>query len=119
MEFRFDDFIKSGIYLRSWSQKPVRTYKQGLSAFQLSFGERHPLGAPSSDTPLAKSDFDAFVIWMRQRGLAPGGCNMYIRTVNSYLSWLHEEGVLPASLRIKLLPDPKKPLRTFTNPASE
>jgi len=27
-----------------------------------------------------------------EKGLTPGGCNMYIRTVNGYLSWLKEEG---------------------------
>jgi integrase/recombinase XerD len=115
MEFRFDDFIKHGVYLRAWSLKTVRTYKQGLNAFQLSLGERHPLDAPASDAPLAKTDLDTFVIWMRQKGLSAGGCNMYIRTVNSYLSWLLEEGHIPQKLRIKLLPDPKKPLNTFSN----
>jgi hypothetical protein len=35
---------------------------------------------------------------------------MYIRTVNSFLSWLHEEGQTGTHLRVKLLPDPKKPV---------
>lgn len=32
---------------------------------------------------------------------------MYIRTVNSYLSWLREEGQIDASLRVKLLRAPQ------------
>lgn len=109
MEFRFEDFIKQGVYLKSWSTKTVRTYRQGLNAFQMTIGE------PEQAEKLTKAHLDTFVISMRQRGMTPGGCNMYIRTVNSYLTWLHEEGVLPAPLKIKLLPDPKKPLRTFSN----
>ena len=35
---------------------------------------------------------------------------MYARTINSYLTWLHEEGHVER-LRIKLLPNPPKPDR--------
>ena len=44
------------------------------------------------------------------RGLTPGGINMYARSVNSFLSWAHEEGVVPERLRVRLLSDPPKPL---------
>jgi site-specific recombinase XerD len=142
MEFRFEDFIKSGVYLRAWSPKTVRTYRQGLNAFEQSLrqaGSRlrdltfdssnastcnsvsrasdtiEPTRLPVSGGHLTKTQLDAFVIWMRQKGLSAGGCNMYIRTVNSYLSWLLEEGHIPQKLRIKLLPDPKRPLTTFSN----
>lgn len=32
------------------------------------------------------------------------------RSANSFLTWAHEEGLLPERLRIRLLPDPPKPL---------
>jgi hypothetical protein len=31
------------------------------------------------------------VVELRKRGLTPGGINMYARTINSDLSWLHAE----------------------------
>lgn len=104
---RTEDFIRQGLYLRNWSSKTIRTYRQGLAAFHAA--------VPSSDDALTKTELQTFVIAMRNRGLTPGGCNMYIRTVNSFLSWLHEEGALPQSLRIKLLPNPAKPLKTFSD----
>ena len=114
-----EDFIKHGVYLRGWARKTVRTYRQGLNAFQMALGQPgdlHPSGATGTVSfVLTKAHLDTFVIWMRERGLSPGGCDMYIRTVNSYLSWLKEEGHLPQPLRIKLLPDPKKPLATFSS----
>jgi len=48
---------------------------------------------------------------MRERGLTPGGCNMYIRTVNNYLSWLREEGHIDQRLTVKLL---RAPLHLLT-----
>jgi site-specific recombinase XerD len=75
----------------------VRTYRQGLT----SLGIEQP----------TKADLDAWVIALREKGLTPGGCNMYIRTVNSYLHWLHEEGHAPVRLRVKVL---RAPLRQHT-----
>src|SRR5688572_16251308 len=51
----------------------------------------------------------------QQRGLKPGGINMYARSANSFLTWAHEEGLLPERLRIRLLPDPPKPLTPISD----
>ncbi len=40
---------------------------------------------------------------------------MYARTINSYLSWLHAEGHAAERLRIRLLPDPPKPLTPISD----
>ena len=40
---------------------------------------------------------------------------MYARTINSYLSWLHAEGHISDRFRIKLLPNPAKPLRALSD----
>ncbi len=66
-------FLKAGIYLRNWSPRTVPTYRQALVCFYQS--------APAEAIP-AKSHLDAWVIAMRKGGLTPGGCNVYIRTVN-------------------------------------
>jgi site-specific recombinase XerD len=113
-----EDFIKHGIYLKNWSPKTVRTYRQGLNLFQMAIGEQPEAQGPSAcaqPTVLTKAHLDTFVIWMRQRGLSPGACNVNIRSVNSYLSWLAEEGHTPQRLRIKLLSNPRQPLRGFSN----
>ena len=109
-----ESFIQSGVYLRAWSPKTVRTYRQGLNAFQMALGQTEVRAPDKAAGRLTKAHLDTFVISMRQRGLSAGGCNMYIRTVNSFLSWLAEEHEHPR-LRIKLLPDPKKALTTFSN----
>jgi site-specific recombinase XerD len=94
---RFEQFLQHGTYLRNWSATTLRTYRQGLN----SLGNEQP----------SRAELDAWVIGLRQRGLTPGGCNMYIRTVNSYLHWLHDEGHTLARLRVRVL---KAPLRQHT-----
>ena len=65
-------FIQVGIYLRNWSPRTVRTYRQGLATLAI-------------ERPI-KAELDAWVVGLRERRLTPGGCNMYIRSVNSYLT---------------------------------
>ena len=95
-----DDFLTHGLYLRGWSVRTVRTYRQGLATLPHT---------------LTKGTLDTWVVEMRKRGLTPGGINMYARTINSYLSWLHAEGHISDRLRIRLLPDPPKPLRALSD----
>ena len=71
--------------------------------------------ATLATTPLTKAGLAAWVRAMRDRGLTPGGINMYARSVNSFLTWAHGEGLLPERLRIRLLPDPPKPLTPISD----
>jgi site-specific recombinase XerD len=63
-----EDFIKHGLYLRNWSKKTVRTYRQGLNAFQNALRQRTEGSSAGtqqfSADRLTKSDLDTFVIWM-------------------------------------------------------
>jgi len=87
-----ESFLQHGIYLRNWSKLTVRTYRVGLA----SLGEELP----------TKDQLEAWIVFLRSRGLTPAGCNTYIRPVNSYLAWLHEQGHIPSTLRLKKLRAP-------------
>ena len=52
-----ETFLKQGKYLRNWSDRTVRTYRQGLVC----------LGY----TPLTKTGLELWVVSMRERGLTP------------------------------------------------
>lgn len=99
------EFITQGVYLRGWTPTTVRTYRQGLAAL-----DAHTASALPTQTAL-----HAFVTTLRQKGVTPGGVNMYARSINSFLTWLHENGHAPTRLRIRLLPNPPRPLATFTD----
>lgn len=102
-------FIADGVYLRGWSSKTVETYRLSLDAFIAV------AGATDDPSTLTTDTLRRFVTSMRERGLTPGGCNVRIRSVNSYLSWLHAERHIPERLRMKLLPNPPKPYSTFSD----
>jgi integrase/recombinase XerD len=93
-----EQFIQHGIYLRDWSPQTVSTYR-------LAF----------RDCPevITKASLNAAVVAMRGRGLTAGGINLRVRAINSFLTWLHEEGHLPERLKLKLLKNPPKPIQTL------
>ena len=97
----FPNFIDAGRYLRGWSERTVRTYTQGLATL--------------GDTPLTKAGLAIWVRSMRDRGLTPGGINMYARSVNSFLTWALDEGIVSERLKVRLLPDPPKPLTPISD----
>jgi integrase/recombinase XerD len=85
-------FLQQGLYLRNWSPRTVRTYRQSI-----------PPGLE-----LTKAGLTAWVLSLRARGLSPGGVNLRIRSVNSLLSWLLSESLIPAPLKVRLLPVPRR-----------
>jgi integrase/recombinase XerD len=115
----FARFLQHGKFLKNWSPKTERSYRQAFKSLQMASRERDSdtSAGTVSDTSgiLTKGHLEAWVISMRQRGLSPGACNVYIRGINSFLSWLHAEGELPAPLRLSELAAKPKELTTFTD----
>jgi integrase/recombinase XerD len=115
MDALIKQFLRSGQYLRNWSPRTVTTYGQGLTCLQVALREEASQGDNVTAPILTKGNLQAWVVSMRQRGLTPGGCNMYMRSVNSFLTWMHEEGHTATHLRVKLLPNPAKPLQGISD----
>lgn len=115
LETLTEQFIEQGRYLRSWSPKTIRTYRQGLNAFQVALGESAESTAREPKLSLTKAHLGAFVVFLRERGMSPGGCNCYIRSVNSFLTWLHTEEHLAERLRVKLLRNPRQSIQPFSD----
>ena len=63
---------------------------------------------------ITKASLNATVVAMRERGLTPGGINLRARAINSYLTWLHEDGHISERMKIKMLRNPPKPVQTLT-----
>ena len=99
--------LKAGLYLRNWRAWTVQTYRHGLAGLYstLPYSSLH-----------TKDSLTAWVLALRAQGLTPGGCNIRIRTINSFLSWLHDEGMIPERLKVKLLRAPQRQL-TLLSPA--
>jgi hypothetical protein len=81
MEALFNLFLKEKQYLSNVSPKTIRSYQQAFNCYTKLGGQ-----SPTKD------DLKNFVVRMREAGLSVGGCNVYIRSINSFLTWLHEGG---------------------------
>jgi site-specific recombinase XerD len=98
----FESFIREGVYLRGWSPKTVRIYRQAWA----SFGH-------GSDRPDAVTDHTIadWVVSLKARGLRAPSINAYIRSLNAYLSFLRSRGV-DCPRPVRQLKEPERPLKT-------
>src|SRR5688572_23016750 len=65
-----EQFVQHGTFLRGWTPDTVRTYRYSLCGLPLE---------------ISKASLSDFVVALRQRGLSPGGINLRIRSINSFL----------------------------------
>jgi len=96
----FNDFIREKRFLSDASPNTIRSYEMSFKKFE-KYG-------------LDKQSLNRFVIGMREEGLTPGGCNVKIRSINSFLSWLFENGHTSEHLKIKQIKTGQTVLKIFT-----
>ena len=103
MDELFALFCKEKEYLKGVSPQTVRFYQHSYSAFKRYHGEA------------SKTGLNRFVLEMRESGMKVGSVNAFIRGMNSFLSWLHENQHITEKLKIKLLREDKRVLKTFSD----
>src|ERR1044072_4155192 len=127
MKDLFEKFLKEKQFLCNISPKTIRSYRQAFTAFTKVVGEvgvepteRANLvcstGSPAPlavYSPLSNQTLKDFVIGMRESGLSPGACNVYIRSMNSFLTWLFENGHTTEHLRLKQVKGLREPILIF------
>ncbi len=80
----FEQFLQAGLYLRGWSPKTPIIYRRGFACY----------GRPS----LSQAALNEWVVQMRKGGRSAAGCNLYIRAMNAFCSWMKGQGIsLPPS----------------------
>jgi integrase/recombinase XerC len=110
-----DDFIQGGLYLRGWSERTPPVYRRAFTSLQQSLATSAVYEPREGHSPhISKAQLEAWVVSMRKRGLSPACCNIYIRAVNAFCSWLHEQGHLRERVRLGQLKAHSKPVRVFT-----
>jgi site-specific recombinase XerD len=103
----FNQFCQERQYIKNSAANTITFYRQSYKAFKLYVGE---------DTQeLNKSVLNRFVLTMREKGMKPSTCNVYIRGLNSFLSWLHENEFITEPLKIKLLKTEQRVMKTFSD----
>lgn len=102
----FTLFCREKKFLQNSTDKTIIFYKHSWRAFNKAF--------PILPDTLTRQHLTDFVMHMRERQLSPVSCNVYIRGVNSFLTWLYQSEYLPEHLKIKQLKEEQKVIQTFT-----
>lgn len=100
----FERFVKEKTFLLGVTPKTIRWYRQSWNAFTRTIG-----------TPdvLDRFVLHDFVIKLRESGIKPRSCNVYICAVNSFLSWLWENNQISERLKIKELKEDQVVIPTY------
>jgi integrase len=94
-----EQFIQGRKYLKAVTPKTLIWYKCSFAAFNGAIGSREAINKR--------------IVELRDRGVSPITINSYLRCVNAYLRWLHEEHKHDL-LRIPRLREEQKVLATLT-----
>ena len=54
----------------------------------------------AAEPVVTRADRQTFVVSLRQRGVRPVSCNCYMRGINAFCKWLHQQGTIPAPIRL-------------------
>jgi hypothetical protein len=86
----FQQFLRERIYLKNVTPKPQVWYESAWNAFKTARA-----GAPDRPPPfplISRSDLSDFIVHLRDRGVKPVSCNTWLRALNAFCRWLHEQG---------------------------
>ena len=98
----FAQFIKEKRYVANLSERTIHSYENHVFKRWMKYVGEMP----------TKQNLTQFVVKMREAGLSVATCNITIRSFNSFLSWLSENGHEP--LKVQQLKAEKRIMKTFT-----
>lgn len=84
----FEEFLREKQYLENASKNTLAFYRQSFKAFNLH-------------EPVTQSQINEKLTSLRAGGMSAGCCDAYVRGINSYLSWLFENGHTTERLKAK------------------
>lgn len=92
----FDQFLRERRYLQNVTPKTLAWYHAAWLAFRRASGGQLP-------EALTTAGLQAFVVSLRDRGVAPVTCNTWLRALNAFGAWLHAHGHSPVAIRLRPL----------------
>jgi site-specific recombinase XerD len=103
----YDEFKREKQYLHNVSPATVSGYGWAWKAFQPT------LASPAG--PLSKAEIVSRIAQLRADGLTPVTINTYLRSLNTFFRWLHEEGHWKSTLKISRLKEERKIIEAFND----
>jgi integrase/recombinase XerD len=108
----FEQFLRERVYVNNITPATREWYECAWKAFSTTLTDRT---APAP--VITKADLQNFVIALRERGVKPVSCNTWIRALNAFCRWLHEQGETAALVKLAPQRLEKRIIRTHDHAA--
>jgi integrase/recombinase XerD len=112
----FDQFLRERRYLKNVSPKTITWYETSWKSF-LATQTPGLKGATVAPDILTRHHLNAFVVALRDRGVRPVTVNTWLRAINAFCRWLHEEGVIRERVSLRPLKLEKRFVKTLDETA--
>jgi integrase/recombinase XerD len=97
----FEQFLRERVYFHNITPKTREFYETAWKAFQRAQADGLPRAATA---PLiTKADLQSVVLHLRERGVKPASCNCWMRGMNAFCRWLHEQGAIQQAVSLRPL----------------
>ena len=94
----FQQFLRERTYINNVTASTREWYECAWKAFAVA--QKDAPERNGTDALISKTDLQHFVVHLRQRGLRPVSCNTWIRALNAFCRWLHEQGEIPTLVKL-------------------
>jgi integrase/recombinase XerD len=94
----FEQFLRERTYVLNVTPATREWYECAWKAYKGSRSDESDRAL--SVALIGKADLQQFVVHLRERGVRPVTCNTWIRAMNAFCRWLHEQGELPAPVKL-------------------
>lgn len=108
----FQQFLRERTYLKNVSPKTRDWYQSAWKAFLVTQAAGLADAGVHAGS-LARSHLTSFVVTSRDRGLRVVTVNTWLRALNAFCRWLHEEGVLRDRVKLQPLRVEKRFVKTL------
>jgi integrase/recombinase XerD len=108
----FDRFLRERVYVNNITPATREWYECAWTAFSPTLAER-----PATAPVITKADLQRFVIALRELGVKPVSCNTWLRALNAFCRWLHEQSETPALVKLAPQRLEKRIIRTHNDAA--
>ena len=108
LQLLFQQFLRERKYLRNVSPRTVEWYETAWKAFCDSATH-----CPTDPGELNRAHLEQLVYALRERGVRPVTCNTWLKALNAFFRWLHEQEHLPTRVHLRPLMVEKRLVPTF------
>src|SRR2546421_8904304 len=99
LEQLFQQFLRERTYINNVTASTLEWYRSAWKAFTAA--QKAAPNRDDSGALIGKADLQGFVVHLRERGVKPVTCNTWLRAMNAFCRWLHDQDDLPAPVKLQ------------------